>query len=104
MSTHSTGAAVTCSCLGGLSDESQIPCLESIGYNRVGVCCGEPAGHPATWQSLQPLSIFLQRQLALEEAVCVDSPRGSYAATEQGVPPATPSTPYLQGFKTSIWN
>lgn len=29
--------------------------------------------------------------------------RCGYAAAEQGVPPAAPSTPYLQGFKASVW-
>lgn len=31
------------------------------------------------------------------------SPRCGCAAAEQGVPPAAPSTPYFQGFKTSVW-
>lgn len=37
--------------------------------NRAGSFTGETPGYQTIWESLQPLSIFLQLKLALEEAL-----------------------------------
>lgn len=62
-----------CSCLGGLNDKSQFPCLESIRYSRAGSSTGETPCYRAIWESLQLLSNFLQLKLALEEAFHMDA-------------------------------
>lgn len=91
------------SCSEGLNDERTE--TETIRYNRGGSFRGETPGYETIWESLQPLSIFLQLKLSLEEALHMGmlGLRCGYAILEQGVPPAALSTRSLQGFKISIW-